>query len=133
MFRRVVGNKKGQALVELALILPILLLLVFGVVEYGRIFAAYLTVTNGSREGARIATVGGTDTDIITSVKFRTSAMNLDGTKVIVKITPNSANRTRGNSVTVEVTYPVTMYDPFFTTIVGASYTVKGKTIMRVE
>ena len=133
MFRRVVGNKKGQALVELALIVPILLLLVFGVVEYGRIFAAYLTVANGSREGARIATVGGTNTDIITAVKFRTDAMNLDNTKVVITITPNSASRTRGNSVTVEVTYPVPMYDPFFTTIVGANYTVKGKTIMRVE
>lgn len=133
MFRKVIKSEKGQAMVELALIVPILLLLIFGVVEYGRIFGAYLAVTNGSREGARTATVGATDSAISEAVKARTEAMKLDSTKLTVAITPDSTNRTRGSSVTVEVTYPVPMYDPFFTTIVGSSYTVKGKTIMRLE
>lgn len=133
MIRKVVRNKKGQALVELALILPILLLLIFGVVEYGRIFSAYLAVTTASREGARVATVGATDTDIIAAAKLRTDAMGLKSADVIVTITPNGAGRVRGSSVTVQVTYPVKMFDPFFTTIVGANYTVKGVTIMRVE
>lgn len=133
MLRRVGGNEKGQALVELALVVPILLLLLFGVVEYGRIFAAYIAVTNGAREGARIASVGSTDAVITESVKVRTDAMKLDRAKVTVTITPGSSNRVRGEKVTVEVAYPVKMFDPFFTTIVGANFTVRGSTIMRVE
>lgn len=128
-----IRDEKGQAMVELALVVPILLLLIFGVIEYGRIYGAYLAVTNGSREGARVATVGATDLGITDEVKARTEAMKLDSTKLTVTITPTEGNRARGASVSVEVTYPVPMYDPFFTTLFGSSYTVKGKTVMRVE
>lgn len=126
-------NESGQALVEMAIILPILLILLFGIIEYGRGFAAYLAVATASREGARIATVGGTDSEINSAVTQRTSAMRLDSAKLTISITPTSCSRTRGASVTVEVTYLVPMYDPIFTTLVGDNMSVKGKTVMRVE
>lgn len=49
---------KGQALVETALVLPILLLLFLGIIQFGFIFFADITLNNLSREGARAVAVG---------------------------------------------------------------------------
>lgn len=44
---------EGQDLVEYAIVLPLFLLLVFGVIEFGILFLQYNTITNAAREGAR--------------------------------------------------------------------------------
>jgi hypothetical protein len=49
------GEERGQSLVEMALILPILLLLVVGIVDLGRAFNNHVIITNAAREGARYA------------------------------------------------------------------------------
>jgi Flp pilus assembly protein TadG len=46
-------SEKGQDLVEYALVLPLFILLVLSVVEFGYLFLQYNTVTNAAREGAR--------------------------------------------------------------------------------
>jgi len=46
-------REKGQSLVELAIILPFLLMILLGIIDFGRVFYAYVTITNASREGAR--------------------------------------------------------------------------------
>ena len=51
-------RKKAQAMVEFALIIPILLLLLVGIIEYGRLFYAWLIVENSTRFGIRYATAG---------------------------------------------------------------------------
>jgi Flp pilus assembly protein TadG len=53
--RRRARSKRGASLVELALVLPVLLLLVGGVADFGRAFYTYIALTNASREGARAA------------------------------------------------------------------------------
>ena len=47
----------GQALVEFALVLPIFLVLILGVFDFGRLIFLHTSMTNGAREGARLATV----------------------------------------------------------------------------
>ncbi|MEA3338815.1 MAG: TadE family protein, partial [Chloroflexota bacterium] len=51
-------RRKGQGIVEFALVLPILLLLLFGIIEFGRIFQAWLTIENAARQAARFAVSG---------------------------------------------------------------------------
>ena len=51
------GGSRGQALVEFALILPILLILMLGILDFGRAIAAYNSVSNAARSGARVAIV----------------------------------------------------------------------------
>jgi Flp pilus assembly protein TadG len=46
-------RERGQSLVETAVVLPILLLLVVAIVDFGRAFDAYIILTNAAREGAR--------------------------------------------------------------------------------
>lgn len=49
---------RGQSLVELSLTLPILLILVFGIIDFGLGMRSYISLTNSVREGARFASVG---------------------------------------------------------------------------
>jgi Flp pilus assembly protein TadG len=51
-------NEDGAAAVEMALVLPILLLLVFGIIEFGFIFNRYISVTHAAREGVRHLALG---------------------------------------------------------------------------
>src|SRR5689334_10681817 len=53
--------RRGQTMVEFALTLPILLLLIFGIVEFGRIFQAWVTIQNAARTAARFAITGAYD------------------------------------------------------------------------
>jgi len=48
-------GERGANLVEMALVLPLLLMLLMGVVDVGRAFYSYVTLTNAVREGARFA------------------------------------------------------------------------------
>ncbi len=56
-------KRSGQTLVEFALTLPLLLLLVFGIIEFGRAFQAWVTLENSAREAARYTTTGQYDTE----------------------------------------------------------------------
>ena len=49
---------RGQSLVELSLILPILMILVFGILDFGLGLRSYISLSNAVREGARYASVG---------------------------------------------------------------------------
>lgn len=51
------GDEKGQSLLETALVLPILILLLAIAVDAGRVFDASIVLTNAAREGARFATI----------------------------------------------------------------------------
>ena len=58
----------GQNLVEFALVLPILLILMLGILDFGRAVAAYNSVSNGARSGARVAIVNQDFDDIEAAV-----------------------------------------------------------------
>lgn len=51
-------RRKGQTMAEFAITLPILLILVFGVIEFGRVFQAWVTLQNAARAAARYASTG---------------------------------------------------------------------------
>jgi hypothetical protein len=61
MYRQMVNkgiSENGSSSVEFALILPVLILLLFGIIEFGFVFNNYLAITHAAREGARLAAVG---------------------------------------------------------------------------
>ena len=51
---RMRGGERGNAVIELALTLPLLLLVVLGIFDFGLMFQRYEVVTNAAREGARL-------------------------------------------------------------------------------
>jgi Flp pilus assembly protein TadG len=54
-------RERGASLVEFALLLPLLVLLVFGIIEFGWLFGQFNDVRHGTREGARFAAVNAGD------------------------------------------------------------------------
>jgi Flp pilus assembly protein TadG len=75
----------GQTLVEFALIVPLLLLLVFGIVEFGRLFFAHHIITGAAREGCRAAAVHKTNDVIEQKVEGAVSGLVSDPSKVVLK------------------------------------------------
>ena len=57
--RRSKNDESGAAAVEFAIVLPILLLLVFGIIEFGLLFNRFISVTHAAREGVRVAALTG--------------------------------------------------------------------------
>jgi len=55
--KTILKDRKGQSLVEFALVVPLLLLLVFGIAEYGRAWMTRNIMTGAAREAVRIAVV----------------------------------------------------------------------------
>lgn len=128
--RKFLKDDRGQALVELALIMPLLIMLLFGVIEFGRVFNAYLTVTSASREGARAATLGADNSTIQQKVKEATP--HFDQSKLTVDIVPFS-DRKRGDSVSITVNYSIKLYAPLIDIALSNPVDVSNKTVMRME
>jgi Flp pilus assembly protein TadG len=57
------SSERGATLVEMAIILPLLLMLVFGIIELGMAFRTYLSVNNATRDASRVAALAGNDPD----------------------------------------------------------------------
>ena len=60
--RRPFGSERGNALIEFALLAPLLFIILFGITEFGRAFSATQALYAAAREGARLAAV--TDPDV---------------------------------------------------------------------
>lgn len=124
-------EQHGQALVEMALVIPLFLLLLFGVIEMGRIGHAYITVSSAVRAGARLATIGGSDIEIREAVQ--NAAPTLNSSALTVEIAPNQLNRKSGQEVSVQVTYPVQLIIPVISNIIPNPVVVKSTLNMRLE
>lgn len=131
LIKKLLGEKRGQALVELALILPILIVILMGTMEFGRIFHSYLVITNASREGARAGVVGLDDTGIRTKVKDVATSLSLSDTQI--NITPGYSSRSRGVPLTVQVDYSVSLVTPVLGVAVPNPFPLTASTTMRVE
>ncbi|EAP97558.1 hypothetical protein JNB_18848 [Janibacter sp. HTCC2649] len=94
-------------MVEFALLLPLLLLVLFGLIDMGRMFLVQSMVTNGAREGARMAALGYTDSEI--AARANASMPGLDGvssgthTITSTAVCPAALTATSQRSVTVTV------------------------------
>jgi Flp pilus assembly protein TadG len=64
-------NRRGAAVVEFAIVAPVFFLLVFGMIEYGRMVMVQQVLTNASREGARYAVIQSTNDTTAVQTKVR--------------------------------------------------------------
>jgi Flp pilus assembly protein TadG len=131
-------REDGQALVEFALLLPVLLIVLLAIMQFGLLFQNYLTLTDAVRAGSRVLAVGRGSSDpcaaAVTATKNAGGNLDLTG-KVKTSITNDNANGTtcttqgdlvQGNSATVTATWPgnVTILGvTFFSTNLSASAT----------
>ena len=110
---RSLGDRAGQALAEFTLVLPVLILLVFGIIEFGLAFRTHQIVTNSAREGARTAVIPSTnseDTELAVRSRLDNSGLNSAEADIILRCSdPNTPEgeicTTTGHETTVEVGY----------------------------
>jgi len=118
-------------MVEFTLILPLLMLLILGIYQFGQTYADYIQVTNAARDGGRKALVSRSDAsgvaDVVTAAKNAT--WWLDKNQTTVTVSPGQP-WTTGQTVTVTVTYP---YSINLLGFVVASGTLKSATTVRME
>lgn len=83
-FKKSLRDEKGQATTEFAVVLPILIVLLFGIIQFGIAFKDYLSLTDAVRAGARKAAVSRNLSDPIgtTRTAVRTAAADLDQSKL---------------------------------------------------
>jgi hypothetical protein len=74
------SGESGAELIEFALVLPLLLLVVLGIIDFGFLFQRYEVITNAAREGARVAILPGyLDADVVARVDQYLAAGGLTG------------------------------------------------------
>ena len=104
-------GSRGAELVELALILPILLIIIAGIVDFGFMFQAFMVVNNAAREGARVRVLPGySNADAIARVNSYVTASGLTGTATTavnaITITNGGGGAPTSNGIQVTVRYP---------------------------
>lgn len=121
--RRSRRNENGQAVVEFALVLPLMLLVLLGIVQFGSVFRDYIALTDAVRAGAREGSVARSlqppssrEASIVTRVQKAGVNLNASNIAVTVELrdtngvlmSPNSADSSwiKSGDVTVKATYP---------------------------
>jgi len=131
-------NRRGAAVVEFAVVAPVFILLVFGMVEYGRMVMVQQVLTNAAREGARKAVLDGANaTTIKTDIVGYLTAAKVNGvTTSNVTISPADPNAaTAGTPITVTISVPFANVSWLPSTMFPAAkaQTLSASAVMRRE
>jgi Flp pilus assembly protein TadG len=106
-------EERGAATVEFAIVLPLLVLFVFGIIEFGRAYNARIVLTSAVREGARAAAVGGTAiTAADIEQRTRDAAPGLQVDRMTVTAT-RCVGASAAPNASVSASYPFTYDIPF--------------------
>ena len=128
-------EERGSVVVEFALVLPIIVLLLFGMIEFGRGYNAKVQLTSAVREGARAVALntdvnsdGVVDTDDVSQATTG-GAPGLEAGDIAVNVvTACGTNPPPGSNAQVEATYPFHYDIPMFR---SATLTLSVKGVMR--
>lgn len=134
--RSILKNQKGQSAVEFALILPVLLALICGMVDFGWIMGNRLLISYCAREGARygIVTAADSNSDNMITQRVLDTAPAYIRNGLNVSISYSDPADKRDGDITVIVTYNLNVLTPvggIFTR--GQTVSLNAQTVMKVE
>jgi Flp pilus assembly protein TadG len=124
MFRRSRKDDRGAVAVEFALVFPLLILVLFGVVEYGAVYNAQLVVTGAAREAAREMAVSGDAGDA------RAAALNA-APGLVPALAAGDVAISGACSPGADVTVTISYDKPFLTGMFGATVELTGTATRR--
>lgn len=103
--RKRIRDERGQTMVEFAVVFPVLVVMLFGIIQLGIVFNNYVTLTDAVRSGAREAAVARQTSDPggAATTAVRSSAAGLDQGQLAVTV---SSGWQPGSDVTVTASYP---------------------------
>jgi len=120
----------GQAAVELALVLPALILVLVGLVQVGVALSAYLTLQTAAYEGARLATTGATTSAIVSRIDA--VAADIPPSALNISVSP-APPLTYQSNVTVSVTYDLPVAFGAVAHLWGASIPLTASVTMEMD
>jgi len=133
LFRPCRRDRRGTAVIEFAVVAPVFVMLVFGMIEYGRMVMVQQLLTNASREGARMGVLdGATTASVQTSVTTYLSNCSVTGATVTVNPNPPSSAG-YGAPVTVTVSVPFSQVSWIPTPMFLSGKTLTASSVMRRE
>lgn len=115
-------EQEGVAAVEFAVMLPLLVVLVFGIIEFGLVFNTQLSLTGAAREGARVMAIHN-DQAAAVAATLSSASMNPEPT-----VTVGPSPCIQGQQVTVRAEREFTIRIPFFN---GPTLDLAGVGVMR--
>ena len=129
-------KEDGQAMVEFALILPIFLLILCGIIDFGWLFYNQLSLNNACREGARYAVVNTAEDAstqaIINHIENSTTTVFAnDG--VDIEIIYTAPNDPTSGDIKVTLEAEISFFTPVLSTVMGKEKTITSTVIMKVE
>lgn len=129
------SRRRGAEVLEAALILPIVLLLVSGMVEFAYFFHLQHSLTSAAREGARAGVpYGATNGDVTAAINKVMDSVGLDKSKFTVDVTPSDiAGASAGTDVSVSVSGQWSKVGVSLFGLIDKTKFVKGKVVMRKE
>lgn len=124
-------RRRGAAVVEMAIVAPILITMLFGIIEFGWVFSLKQAMTNAAREGCRVATMqGSADSDITGAINTYLSGTGLAAAHYTTTLTHATAN-SPSEVVAISVPYSnVSLMGGYFG---GTSWTIGSRCTMRKE
>ena len=129
-------KEDGQAMVEFALVLPIFLLILCGIIDFGWLFYNQLSLNNACREGARYAVVNtadNADTLAITNHIENLTTTVFANNGVDITVTYSSPADPTSGDITVSLEADISFFTPVLSTVLGKEKTITSTVIMKVE
>lgn len=129
------GSERGAAAVEFALVVPLLLVLVMGIAEFGRAYNRQAILSGAAREGARTMALSGTSATAKTAaVNAAAPTLTLMHSNVVITFIDSttgadSTSTSCGTGLSTRVTVNHTM--PYLSRFFGTSKPLKGVAVMR--
>lgn len=127
-------------LVEFAIVLPLLLLLIMGIIQFSIIFSAQTSLTNAAREGVRAASVGSKESEVIAEIKdsYTGNSFLPDFNEDLIKIHPSIGTEDKrkvGDSISVTLkNVNVKLFVPMPKSIFpNGEISLNGNATMRIE
>ncbi len=128
---RSVRDDRGQATLEAALTLPVVLIALLLIVQVGIVVRDVLALVQAAREGARAAAVEASDDDVRDAIMR--SAGPLDASRIEIVIDPAAAERSIGEAIDVELSYVEHLSIPIVSRIVSLDLPLRASATMRSE
>lgn len=122
-------NERGATAVEFAFIVPLLIVLVLGIAEFGHAFQVQGTLSAAAREGVRMMALQNDPVAARTAVRTAASALAPGVTDAQIAISPASCPSTNGGSIAVRLTISYPM--PYLTGFFGTGLDLTGTGVMR--
>ena len=129
-------RERGQELVEFALVIPVVMMVIMAILEFGMLIFSYNTISNAAREGARYGSVFPTDSAGIEDAALGlTTGLNQDPT--ILRVTISRPDEGDPRPIRVVVTYDYTLMTGNFFQALGVFdspvFTIQAASTMQVE